>query len=127
MEFRKQQSIYLQIGDYIYENILLKKWQEGDKIPSIRELAVDIEVNPNTVMRAYTNLQERGIIYNQRGIGYFVAKQAYENTRRLKQADFINYELPHFFKIFDLLGLKLEELVDLFHNYQANSTGEERS
>ena len=125
MEFRKQQSIFLQIGDYIYDNILMKKWQAGDRIPSIRELAVDVEVNPNTVMRAYAYLQERGVIYNQRGIGYFIADQAYENTRQLKLKDFIKHELSRLSKTLDLLGLKLEDLADLHQKHTEDSTGEE--
>ncbi len=117
MEFRKQQTIFLQIGDYICENILMKKWQMGDRIPSIRELAVDVEVNPNTVMRAYAYLQEKEIIYNQRGIGYFIADHAYENTRQLKLKDFIDQELPRFYKTLDQLGLNLEDLADLYQKH----------
>ncbi len=127
MEFRKQQSIFLQIGDYICDNILMKKWQASDRIPSVRELAVDVEVNPNTVMRAYAYLQEKGIIYNQRGIGYFIADQAFENTRQLKLQDFINHELSHIFKTLDLLGLKLEDLADLHQKHTENSTDKETS
>jgi len=114
MEFRKQQAIYLQIGDYICENILRKMWREGDRIPSVRELAVDIEVNPNTVMRAYADLQEKRILRNKRGIGYFISDDAFEKTRQLQKAEFISHDLPRLFNILELLGMKLEELTEIY-------------
>ena len=76
MEFREPQAIYLQIAEYVCEKILLKIWTTDQKIPSVRELAVDLEVNPNTVMRAYEFLQNREIIYNKRGIGFFIKNDA---------------------------------------------------
>jgi DNA-binding transcriptional regulator YhcF (GntR family) len=114
MEFRERQAIYLQIGDYICENILRKKWEQGDRIPSIRELSVSMEVNPNTVMRSYGYLQDRGIIYNKRGIGYFVAENAYEKTLELKKQSFINRELPRLFTTMDLLELNFEDLKAIY-------------
>jgi GntR family transcriptional regulator len=114
MEFKERQAIYLQIGEYICENILRKKWREGDKIPSIREMAVSIEVNPNTVMRTYNYLQDIGIIYNKRGIGYFVAKNSYQKTWGLKKKNFIDRELPQFFKTMDLLKITFDDLRELY-------------
>ena len=114
MEFRERQAIYLQIGDYICENILRKEWAAGDRIPSIRELSVNMEVNPNTVMRTYGYLQDRGIIFNKRGIGYFVADSAYEKTLELKKKSFIKRELPHFFITMDLLDLTFEDLESIY-------------
>jgi GntR family transcriptional regulator len=110
MEFKERQAIYLQIGEYICENILRKKWREGDKIPSIRDMAVSIEVNPNTVMRTYSYLQDMGIIYNKRGIGYFVAENSYQKTLGLKKKNFIDHELPQFFKTMTLLKITLDDL-----------------
>ena len=114
MEFKEKQAIYLQIGEYICENILRKLWKEGEKIPSIREMAISIEVNPNTVMRTYNYLQDMGIIFNKRGIGYFIADRSYEKTRELKKKNFINRELPHFFKTMDLLKITLDDLKELY-------------
>ncbi|HEV3326742.1 MAG TPA: GntR family transcriptional regulator, partial [Puia sp.] len=73
MQFRESQAIYLQIADYVCERILLKEWPPGDRVPSVRELAVLLEVNPNTVMRTYEFLQQQAILFNQRGIGFFAA------------------------------------------------------
>jgi DNA-binding transcriptional regulator YhcF (GntR family) len=80
MQFRETVSIYLQIADYICERILLREWKVDERIPSVRELAMQLEVNPNTVMRTYEFLQQQNIIYNQRGIGYFVAADAIRNA-----------------------------------------------
>jgi len=110
MDFEKNQAIYLQIGDLICENILSGRWKAGEKIPSVREMAGSIEVNPNTVMRTYAFLQDKGIIYNQRGIGYFVAEDAFEKTRSMKKEDFINRELPEVFKTMDLLDMDFDDL-----------------
>ena len=77
MEFKENQAIYLQIANRFFENILKKKWDSGDKIPSIRDMAVEFEVNPNTTMRTFNYLQDKGIIYNKRGIGYFLADDGF--------------------------------------------------
>jgi GntR family transcriptional regulator len=110
MEFRQNQAIYLQIADHISERILSGTWAEGERIPSIREMSEDIVVNPNTVMRSYAYLQDLGIIYNQRGIGYFVAEDAYRKTLELKKKNFIRRELPRIFRTMDLLDLTWEDL-----------------
>ena len=118
MEFQKKDAIYLQIVERICENILEKQWREGEKIPSVRELAVDIEVNPNTIMRSYTYLQDLGIIFMKRGIGYFVSENALESTIRLMKDDFIKNELPKFFRTMDLLKLDMEELKKRYEQYE---------
>jgi DNA-binding transcriptional regulator YhcF (GntR family) len=110
MEFRQNQAIYLQIADHISERILSGMWSDGERIPSIREMSEEIEVNPNTVMRSYGYLQDLGIIYNQRGIGYFVAEDAYQKTLELKKRSFIRRELPRIFRTMDLLHLTFEDL-----------------
>ena len=117
MEFGDSNAIYLQIADQLCENILLAKWKPGDRIPSVRELAVSIEVNPNTVMRTYTYLQDKGIIYNKRGIGYFVSDDGYQLTRDLRKEDFVNQELPKLFKAMNLLSLSMEDLNKLHQQY----------
>lgn len=110
MEFKDIQSIYLQIADYFCENILLKKWKPGDRIPSVREIAVNIEVNPNTVVRTFNYLQDKGIIFNKRGIGYFVSEDGFQKTKALRKEEFVNQELPRIFKEMELLNLSLDDL-----------------
>ncbi|MCJ8164695.1 GntR family transcriptional regulator [Pontibacter sp. E15-1] len=110
MEFRENQAIYLQIANRFFENILQKKWGSGDKVPSIRDMAVEFEVNPNTTMRTFNYLQDKGIIYNKRGIGYFLADDGFEKTIAIKREQFLEEELPVFFKNMQLLGIKLDDL-----------------
>ncbi len=115
MEFRESQAIYLQIADYVCESILQKKWREEDRIPSVRELAVNMEVNPNTVMRTFNYLQEKGIIYNKRGIGYFISEGGYKQTLELKKQTFVREEMPHIIKTMKLLGLTISDIEKLFN------------
>lgn len=118
MEFGDSQAIYLQIADHICEQILLKKWNPGDRIPSVREVAVEIEVNPNTVMRTYAYLQDQGIIFNKRGIGYFVADDGLQKTRILRKEAFVNQELPKFFKAMHLLGMNMADIEQYHRQFQ---------
>jgi GntR family transcriptional regulator len=120
MEFGDSNAIYLQIADQLSENILLKRWNPGDRIPSVRELAVSIEVNPNTVMRTYTYLQDKGIIYNKRGIGYFVSDDGYQKTSDLRKEDFVNNELPKVFKAMNLLNLSMEDVSKFYQQYSTS-------
>jgi len=119
MKFRKQRAIYLQIGDYLCENILTGTYAPGDKIPSVRDMAVSVEVNPNTVMRTYADLQKKGILFNQRGIGFFVAGDAVEKVLEMKKREFLKAELPNFFKTIRLLNLQYEDLQELYHIEEA--------
>jgi len=117
MEFKEKQAIYLQIAEYFYENILLNRWKPGDRIPSVRELAISTEVNPNTVMRTFTYLQDKGIIFNKRGIGYFVSDNAVDLTKSTKKEIFINTELPEFFKTMELLKVDFKDLQKLYNKF----------
>ncbi len=118
MEFQKKDAIYLQIADLMCERILLKEWQENDRISSVRELAVDMEVNPNTVMRAYAFLQEQGIIFNKRGIGYFVSPDGLKITKNLYRANFIRNDLPQFYKTLKLLDMDFKEFYSLYNEFK---------
>lgn len=117
MEFKDTQPIYIQIADYFFDNILLKKWKEGEKIPSVRQVAVIMEVNPNTALRTFNYLQDLDIIYNKRGIGYFVGDNAYKKTLELKKEKFINTDLPFLFKTIKILNINFDELNKLYLEY----------
>ena len=120
MEFSGNQPIYLQIADYICEKILSKEWKEGDRIPSVREMAVIIEVNPNTVMRSVTLLQEKDIISNQRGVGFFVSENGFENAMTYMSGHFINTDLNNLFKKMDLLNISLPKLKEYYTKYKSD-------
>ena len=114
MDFVNKQPIYMQIADYFCENIIRKEWKENEKIPSVREIAIQVEVNPNTAIRAYTFLQDQGIIYNKRGIGYFVAEDGYQKALEIRKEEFVHKDLPNLSKTMDLLSLKLDDVIQLY-------------
>lgn len=116
MDFMDSQPIYMQIADYFCENILTRGWKENEKIPSVREIAVLMEVNPNTALRAYTFLQDQGIIYNKRGIGYFVAETGQSKALELRRSEFLHKEVPVFFKTMNLLNFNCTDLQTLYNS-----------
>ncbi len=115
MDFQNKKSIYLQIADFVCEQILLKKWVEKTKIPSVRELAISLEVNPNTVMRTYSFLEDKKIIATQRGIGYFVTDDAYQQVINLKKSEFLSVGLPQLFRSMDLLHIDFNHIKKLYN------------
>jgi GntR family transcriptional regulator len=118
MQFRESQAIFLQIADYVCEKILLKEWAAGERIPSVRELAIQLEVNPNTVMRTYEYLQQQGIIFNQRGIGFFTAEDAMSQAATYRKKAFIEKDLPQVFRSLYLLGMDMDELKPRYEKYK---------
>ncbi|WP_172915390.1 GntR family transcriptional regulator [Capnocytophaga canimorsus] len=119
MELRDSgQAIYLQIADYICQKILLGEWQPETKIPSVRELAVQMSVNPNTVARSYEFLKNNGIIIDRRGVGYFVETNGIEQARKYRQQEFLQNELPSFFNTLYTLGIELTELQHHYENFK---------
>lgn len=110
MEFDSNKSIYLQICDTICENILSGILAPDARIPSVREYGADIGVNPNTVMRSYEKLTNEGIIYNRRGIGYFISPEAKDIVLKTQREEFMNNELPKILKRMKLLGIDPSEL-----------------
>lgn len=117
MEFREQQAIYLQIADYVCEQILLQKWLPKDRLLSVRELAVELQVNPNTAMRTYEFLQGQEIIFNKRGIGYFVSEDAPAKILTYRKTQFLNDELPVLFRNMYLLGVGLDEIESRYKGF----------
>lgn len=117
MDFRESQPIYLQIAAHVCEKILLHEWKPGARIPSVRELAVQLEVNPNTVMRTYEHLQQQEIIYNQRGIGYSVSAGAQKLALKYMKNEFTEKDLPVLFRNMYLLEIDADELQRLYDTY----------
>ncbi|MBB2146505.1 GntR family transcriptional regulator [Pedobacter sp. LMG 31464] len=117
MEFRDNKAIYLQIAEYVCEHILLGKWNTDEKVPSVREMAVELEVNPNTVMRTYELLQNKNIINNKRGIGFFVADDAIANVKSYRKTQFMDDELPVVFRNVYLLNIGFDELESRYNTF----------
>lgn len=110
MEFSNNKPIYLQIYDTICERILSGSLASDERIPSVREYGADIGVNPNTVMRSYEKLTNDGIIYNRRGIGYFISTDAKSIVLEAQRKEFLEEELPLIIRRMRLLGLTKEDL-----------------
>lgn len=121
MDFVETQAIYQQVADHVCEKILRRAWPEDERIPSVRELAMDLQVNPNTVNKAYAYLQDRDLIHNKRGIGYFVSAGAVGRTRSLKREEFFTEELPRVFRTMDLLGVSSDEIADRYDAYRGGT------
>ena len=115
MEFNSNKPIYLQICDMICERILSGDLHEEDRIPSVREFGGEIGVNPNTIMRSYERLTDQGIIYNKRGIGYFVSMDAHDKILEANKVDFLEQDLPEVIKRMKLLEITLEEFTALYN------------
>ena len=112
MEFKENKSIYLQICDAICEKILSGELEPDSRIQSVREYGAEIGVNPNTVMRSYEKLTGDGVIYNRRGIGYFISPDARSIVLERQRREFLENELPLIKKRIRLLGLSPKECLD---------------
>ena len=111
MNFDENKPIYLQIAENICKRILSGELNQGNRIPSVREWAATIGVNPNTVARSYETLTERQVIYNQRGIGFFVSPDAKNTIMQDERKKFMEEELPAFLKKAELLGINIKNII----------------
>lgn len=118
MEFKENNKpIYLQLVDKICDDVLCGIYGDDCRIPSVREFAAQVEVNANTVMRTYDYLQQNGIIYNKRGIGYFVMSGASDSIKKERMERFMNDELREIFGQLKLLGVTPEQLLKMYTEY----------
>ena len=113
MEYSEHKPIYLQNVDLMQEKILREEWREDERIPSVREMGAMVGVNPNTIVRSYQLLESQEIIYNKRGLGYFVKEGAVARIKENVKNEFIANELPQFKAKAQMLGITKEELVEL--------------
>lgn len=118
MNFSETTPIYLQIVEYVCEQIVLQKWKTESRIPSVRELGVALQVNPNTVLRSYDYLQTNQIVINKRGIGYFVTSEAVNRVVTLRKERFFQTEIPNLAKTLKLLNISIEELINAIKDNQ---------
>ena len=113
MEYSEHKPIYLQNVDLMQEKILQGDWREEERIPSVREMGAMVGVNPNTIARSYQLLESQEIIYNKRGLGYFVKEGAVARIKENVKNEFIANELPQFKAKAQMLGITKDELVEL--------------
>ena len=117
MKFKESKSIYLQIADRICDEILQGQYTEEERILSVREYAATVEVNANTVVRTYDNLQGQEIIHNKRGIGYFVSAGAKDRIIALRKNIFLHEDLPEFFRQVKTLDIPMKEIEKMYKEY----------
>lgn len=119
MEFKDNIPIYLQIEQYLYRQIALGKMKAGEKIPSVRKLALELTVNVNTAQRALQEMNTQGILYTKRGEGNFITEDT-ELLSKTKQS-LINNELDEFVQNMEKLGVKKDKLVSTLTEYLKDS------
>ncbi|MBR5657709.1 MAG: GntR family transcriptional regulator [Prevotella sp.] len=110
MDFNNEKAIYLQMADRLCDEILSGVYKADDRIPSVREYAVMLSVNTNTAVKAYEQLAREGVIYNKRGLGYFVAEDARAHIMDVRRRDFMEKRLPEVFREMRLLGINMEDV-----------------
>jgi DNA-binding transcriptional regulator YhcF (GntR family) len=102
------------MADRLCDEILSGVYQDDDRIPSVREYAVLLEVNTNTAVKAYEQLAREEVIYNKRGLGYFVTPGAKKQILKVRKQEFMKERLPELFRQMQLLGITLEDVKDVY-------------
>ncbi|MBC3757905.1 GntR family transcriptional regulator [Hyunsoonleella sp. SJ7] len=126
MEFKATKGIYLQIADSICNQILEGKLQPNERVPSVRDLAAELEVNRNTVMRTYSYLEGEEIFNNKRGVGFFVAEHAVKLIKNRNKKEFFKNELPILLEKIKLLQLDSNDLKALIDELKQNDPNENK-
>ena len=121
MNFKENNPIYLQISDRIMDEIMQGTYPGDERIPSVREFAATVGVNANPVARAFEYLQNSEIIYNRRGIGYFVSTDAKEKIEEMHKEQFITTEIPEFLHKMVMLGISIEEITRKYEHNKAQN------
>jgi DNA-binding transcriptional regulator YhcF (GntR family) len=120
IDFKAAKGIFQQIADNLCLQILEGKLKAGERVPSVRDLAAEFEVNRNTVLRTYAILNEAGIFDNKRGVGFFVSDNAPGLIRGTGKADFFNNDLPDFIQKVRMLKLDANDLKELLTAIKEN-------
>ena len=119
-DFKQDRAIYLQMAERICDEILAGKYNADDRIPSVRELAVLLEVNTNTVVKTYELLLQWEVIYTKRGLGYFVTTDALKKIRQTRSSKFMNENLPELFRQMELLDISIETVIKEWEVFRVN-------
>ena len=106
--------IFLQIVERIQTDIISGKYKPGDKLPSVRDLASEASVNPNTMQKAFSELERTGLVYTQRTAGRFITEDT-ELIDELKK-DFAKEKITEFIDLMQKLGFSKEEILALIQN-----------
>jgi len=118
MTFTNDKAIYIQMADRLCDEILADKYKDDDRIPSVREYSVLLEVNTNTAVKAYDELARANIIYNKRGLGYFVTPGAKKQILKARKTEFMKERLPELFRQMRLLDISIDDVTEAFKGLQ---------
>lgn len=113
MNFNNEKPIYLQMSERLMDEIAAGIYPDEERIPSVREYAVSLGVNTNTAMKAYDELSRNNIIYNKRGLGYFVTQGANENIKSQRRRDFMEHGIQQLVRQMKLIDMDVDELTKL--------------
>ena len=117
MEFKNNKPIFLQIAEHISYEILQGTYPEGERLPSVREYAAEVEVNANTIVRSFEWLSQKDIIFNRRGMGYYVSEGATDRIRQSLREAFFQETLPEFALQMQKLNISVEEVAEELKKY----------
>ena len=122
LDIRSGVPVYRQIIDQVLGGIAAGNLKPGDQLPTVRQLAVDLAINPNTVVRAYRELEIRGVLATQQGTGTFITdkkpeKNDLEHRRRVAQL------AGELLAKAGAEGITLQELLEYFHEFQNEQNG----
>lgn len=109
--------IYVKLADLICDRILTDEYKSLERIPSVREYAVSQQVNPATASRAYEILERQGVIFNKRGLGFFVTEDAVGIIKKLRLETLLGEESEMFFSRLAVLGVSPDRLKDMYEQY----------
>lgn len=123
MTFNNDKAIYIQMADRLCDDILAGTYSDDDRVPSVREYAVSLEVNTNTAVKAYDQLARDGIIYNRRGLGYFVTPGARDSITQARRKAFLDTTLPSLFRDMRLLGIGIDDIVKEWDTRSGGTNG----
>lgn len=112
-EFSTDRPIYRQILDYCMECVSAGQWTPEGRIPSVKELSVTMAVNPRTVMRAYEEMSDNGIIFQRRGMGFYVAADGPEIVSGIQRKEFEEKTLPEFIIQMRRASFPVERVIEI--------------
>jgi DNA-binding transcriptional regulator YhcF (GntR family) len=119
MTFTNDKAIYIQMADRLCDEILAGKYKDDDRIPSVREYSVLLEVNTNTAVKAYDELARANIIYNKRGLGYFVTPGAKKQILKERKQEFMKQRLPELFRQMQLLDITIDDVANAYKDIKS--------
>jgi GntR family transcriptional regulator len=122
MRFSDQKPIFSQIAELLENDIIAERIPAGARLPSARDLASSLEVNPNTAARALQSLAELGVAQVERGTGYYVSEAGAAKVREFRKRSFLDEELPRLFRSMADLGVTLEDIEAKWRGFIASTT-----